>query len=512
MATMSLNKINRTALAEVRTHKKILMIMNIMLAAATLLLWMVDNEGLMVLGMFLFCVGGAIGIIASVNVFREMTNSQLCDVKLSLPMSNLERYFSRLLTLAYIHIFPMMGYGFLGLAGMYISNGFSEGFLDNIRIPDVVAIYMIALGITLFIDSVTVFCTTCCGALAESVYFSIIAMGCISVAPGVMYYQIANAFGGMSDVPEFIKYWTFSAVLAAEDANSPSDMILPQIISILISCALFAAAYLTFKRRDASSVGDPIAVKLFYEIIMVLGVFTVYSAFICSSAMKVGVILTAIIYLVINIIVIRAKINPKRIAFWLLKLAATSAVFMAIVFAGFLTDGFGIYDYMPIRSMANNDIRIYTYVLDDVRGTVDYEVQTDFGELSDEQMREVIKICRKYGYTAKTADRFFGLVSGDAYGRVRDGDTDSSSFNMVKVESCKQYKRMEDGSEYTLERTTLDQHILMSNEDVEQLFAELKELGIPVNISYTDYNDYDNYDDGVYEEEVPMSEEPAPAY
>ncbi len=284
MATMSLNKINRTALAEVRTHKKILMIMNIMLAAATLLLWMVENEGLMLLGMFLFCVGGAIGIIASVSVFREMTNSQLCDVKLSLPMSNLERYFSRLLTLAYIHIFPMMGYGFFGLAGMYIANGLSEGFLDLISISDVVAIYMIAVGITLFIDSVTVFCTTCCGALAESVYFSIIAMGCISVAPGVMYYQIANAFGGMSDVPEFIKYWTFSAVLAAEDANSPSDMILPQIISILISCALFAVAYLTFKRRDASSVGDPIAVKLFYEIIMVLGVFTVYSAFICSSA------------------------------------------------------------------------------------------------------------------------------------------------------------------------------------------------------------------------------------
>lgn len=512
MATMSLNKINRTALAEVRTHKKILMIMNIMLAAATLLLWMVENEGLMVLGMFLFCVGGAIGIIASVSVFREMTNSQLCDVKLSLPMSNLERYFSRLLTLAYIHIFPMMVYGLIGLGGMYISEILSdERYISDISATDFVAIYLIAVGITLFIDSVTVFCTTCCGALAESVYFSIIAMGCISIAPGVMYYQIANAFGGMSDVPEFIKYWTFSAVLAAEDANSPSDMILPQIISILISCALFAAAYLTFKRRDASSVGDPIAVKLFYEIIMVLGVFTVYSAFICSSAMKAGVILTAIIYLVINIIVIRAKINPKRIAFWLLKLAATSAVFMAIVVAGFLTDGFGIYDYMPIRSMANNDIRIYSYVSDDVRGT-DYEVQTDFGELSDEQMREVIKICRKYGYTAKTADRFFGLVSGDAYGRIMDGDTDSPCFSSLNIESCKEYKRKEDGSEYTLERTTFDQQLLMRNEDIEQLFAELKERGIPVKTSYTDFTDYNTYDDGVYEEEVPMSEEPAPAY
>ena len=52
----------------------------------------------------------------------------------------------------------------------------------------------------------------------------------------------------------------------------------------------------------------------------------------------------------------------------------------------------------------------------------------------------------------------------------------------------------------------------MRNEDIEQLFAELKERGIPVNISYTDFTDYSTYDDGVYEEEVPMSEEPAPAY
>ena len=75
MAAVSLDKINKTALAERATHKKISMIMNIMLAVATVLTWMVDNDGLRGLGMFLFCVGVGIGIIASVSVFREMTNS-----------------------------------------------------------------------------------------------------------------------------------------------------------------------------------------------------------------------------------------------------------------------------------------------------------------------------------------------------------------------------------------------------------------------------------------------------
>ena len=494
MATMSLNKINRTALAEVRTHKKILMIMNIMLAAATLLLWMVENEGLMLLGMFLFCVGGAIGIIASVSVFREMTNSQLCDVKLSLPMSNLERYFSRLLTLAYIHIFPVMVYGLFGLAGMYISEILSdERYIADISATDFVAIYLIGLGITLFIDSVTVFCTTCCGALAESVYFSIIAMGCISVAPGVMYYQIANAFGGMGDVPEFIKYWTFSAVLAAEDANSPSDMILPQIISILISCALFAAAYLTFKRRDASSVGDPIAVKLFYEIIMVLGVFTVYSAFICSRAMKAGVILTAIIYLVINIIVIRAKINPKRIAFWLLKLAATSAVFMAIVVAGFLTDGFGVYDHLPVRKMTNYGVDINTeyYLNGDYNKEYNGEATGDVGTVTDEDIRDMIKTARKYGKREKTFDRFKTLVFDDHnryyYDYASEDDISKNEYACVNIRVYKNYKQ-----DFT--RDVMYQTIYVDKDDIEALFNELADKGYDSRITVNNYNSYEYND------------------
>ncbi len=497
MASLSLSKINKTALAERRTHKKISMIMNIMLAVAALLLWMVGSNGLQILGMFLFSVGLGIGVIASVSVFRELTNSQLCDVKMSLPMSNLERYLSRLLTLCYIHVFPLMAYGIVGLGGMYFFDKLSDGAILDTTFVDLLTAYLVMLALTLFVDGITVFCTTCCGALAESVYFSIIAMGCLSVAPGVMYYRIADAFGGMSNVPEFIKFWTFSAVLAAEDSSN-WEIIYHQLISILISVLLFAVTYLIFKRRDASSVGDPIAFKLFFELIMALGVFTVYSAFICTSEMKIGVILTTVIYLVINIIVIRAKISIKRVAVWLLKLAATSAVFMAIVFAGFMTDGFGIYNYMPIRSMNGNSIEIQCTLSGEDKSTY-YSTYNGIGDgvnedLSDEQIREALRIVRKYGITDKTSDRFFGKVSGN------DDWGSSYDYCYVNVEIYKHVKKTaKEYGAYVSDHQILDQSIIVKSTDLDQMYDDIEAAGIEVNREVNNWTDYsDDYGEVVY--------------
>ena len=310
MAALNLSKINRTALAERKTHKKISMIMIIMLAVASVLCWMADSEGLQILGLFLYCVGMGVGIIAGVSVFREMTNSQLGDVKLSLPLSNAERFLSRLLTLAYVHVIPMLVFGFIGALGLFLNDGV-------ISDEEVWQALTLMVAYTFFIDSVTVFCTCCCGALAESIYFSVIAIGCLSVVPAAICYRIAQGFAGMGDYPDFIKYWTLSSAFALNDCVNKADYYVPQIISILLSCLAFFAAYLIFSRRDARSIGDPIAVRPFFEAIMLIGVFTVYSAFICTSSFNIGVIITAVIYITINIIVLILISTIPALTTWL---------------------------------------------------------------------------------------------------------------------------------------------------------------------------------------------------
>lgn len=504
MAAVSLDKINKTALAERKTHKKISMIMNIMLAVATVLTWMVDNDGLRALGIFLFCVGIGIGVIASVSVFREMTNSQLCDVKLSLPMSNKERYLSRLLTLGYIHIFPMLIYGFFAAGGIYITENYmsdSMSGMGGVNFTEVAAMYLMMASFTFFTDVITVLCTTCCGALAESVYFSIIALGCLSVTPGVMYYRIAESFAGLGEIPKFIRYWTFSVFMAAADGVGAEEALIPSVISILISFAVFWAVYFIYRRRDASTVGDPIAVRTFFEVIMALGVFMIYSVFICTNEMKIGVILTAIIYVIINIIVIRAKINIKQILKWLLKLAATSAAFMVIVVAGFLTDGFGAYNYLPVGDLGKDRVYInsdcdYDDDTETYHHSDSYNADGEYGELTNEQIRDAVKTVRSYGVTDKTSERFFALVGG--YAPYKDGTSDDDmAYTQIAI-----YKRVKDPYYEDYNTVVLHQSIDIRMSDVEALYNELESKGLHVDVNRDSWlNDnavYDEYGNILY--------------
>ena len=478
-----------------------------MLAVAALLTWIQDNDGLVALGFFLFCVGIGMGLIAVVSIFRELTNSQLCDVKMSMPMSSKERFLSRLLTLGYVQIFPMLVYGLFGALGMFImwvlADSPSYPMYGLFTGKEIFQLYVIMVSLVVFVDVVTIFCTCCCGALAESVYFSVIALGCTSILPGVLYTRLVSGMAGSENgLPEFIKYWTLSTGLSV-DSDTLWEFMLCNIVSIVLSCLLLIDAYLIFRKRDARSVGDPIAMPWFFEAILLIGVFMVYSVFICTSALLIGLIITAVIYVVINIIVIRGKITFKRIMGWVLKLAATTALFLAITVAAFLTDGFGAYTGMPIRKLDNNKLFISSYHYYD-GGTaepysVDYDANMDYNEFTDEQYRDAIKTVRSYGIRDKSFKRFISLISDSAWVNESDDwlkDTTEVQINLTRVKHVKSKNKNGKVVVEDYDVGMIYQTIYVHDSDLEELFNELESKGISVhrNVYYPEvYDEYEEY-------------------
>ena len=121
MAQTYLKKINKAAAAECRNRRKVrLMILIITVAAALFeaseftvknydsdyINWIFPNYDNF-FGLFLMFVAAAFGAFAVYGVFSDLTNKQTADVQLSLPMSAKERFHSKLLAVAKLHLIPL---------------------------------------------------------------------------------------------------------------------------------------------------------------------------------------------------------------------------------------------------------------------------------------------------------------------------------------------------------------------------------------------------------------------
>lgn len=508
MAAVSFKRINAAAKAETRTHTKILLIMNIMLSVATILYGLGDNGDVSGWGVMLFVFAIGIGIIAVVNSFRGLTNSQICDVKLSMPMTSLERYISRLLTVFYLHILPLIVYGFIASVWAYASLRNSD-WSDDFTFQTFMAIYVFVIAVSLFIDCITIFCTCCCGALAESVYFSLIAMGCLSLAPFLFFNQLNMNIAGINKVPEYIRYWTFTSVVSF-DSDKVSDAFISNGVSILISCAVIVLAYFMYRKRDARTVGKPIASRMFFEFIMFLGVLTVYSMFCFSSYFEIGIIIVAIIYYVINVIVIRSKINLKVMLKWGIKFIASTAVFVSLVSIGIATKAFGMYDYMPYAKMdgctMDIDADMTDYVYSDtnedyVRSGSYLRINGDSingdREFSDEQIREAVKIIRSYGKDSISFEEGFDncFVSGKYYEFYEKEDLYCIHLNVYKMtvvnENSPREEWIYDSKDY------INQDVYIEKDDADAMIKELNDAGIPVTKDKLQSYYEDEYGDAV---------------
>ena len=139
------------------------------------------------------------------------------------------------------------------------------------------------------------------------------------------------------------RYWGFLFMFS----DYLDGMIIHAAVGCVISIAVTLLSVLIYKKRDARSVGTPISSKLFFEIMMAGACATIFSLSFMSSEVMWGVLTAAVAYIIINIIVSRAKINALSFAKWIGKFAVTLTAFTVLTVISIKTGGFGYYKVRP---------------------------------------------------------------------------------------------------------------------------------------------------------------------
>ena len=213
---ITFRKIARAAAAEMRVHKKLAIITYVLYGVAfVLFIFNADFYGSKPPIEFMPSAWGTVFAVLGVlttffttlNVFRDTGNQQLCDVAMALPIKAVERFFSKLVCLFCIQVAPLI-VSVLGGNGLAVLFGtINHGKLME-ETPEIVfTMFFVALASCLFIMSITVLSSCCCGAFAESSYFSIIMMFIINGLPLAFVLNILNNSAG------FPSFWLFDGNL-----------------------------------------------------------------------------------------------------------------------------------------------------------------------------------------------------------------------------------------------------------------------------------------------------------
>ena len=409
---ITFRKILRAAFAEVRVHKKLAIITYVLYGVAMLLFlfnshFYTYNYGFSVSfspsgwGVAFAAAGVFVTFFAVLNIFRDTGNQQLCDVGMALPIKASERFLSKLLCLVFIQIAP---FTVSLLAGNWIAvfiGSIIHGTPDDETAKWIFMMFFIGLAIILFITAITTLCACCCGALAESAYFTFIMMFIINVLPIAFLGNILNtssgfdtgwhAFFDRDSLLIDISYWGIWSFFCDEDLVIPHSA-----VSCGISIIVTLLSGLIYKKRDARSVGTPISSKLFFEIMMAGACATMFSLTFMNSDLLWGVLIAGVAYIIINVIVSRAKINVLSFVKWIGKFALTTAVFTALVVACVKTGGFGYYRLRPDKVYLENvDFHITCAPTGSHYRDESIWIESK-APLTADQADEVMKICKKH--------------------------------------------------------------------------------------------------------------------
>ncbi|MCD7741842.1 MAG: hypothetical protein LUI06_06535 [Ruminococcus sp.] len=479
---MSFRRINLAALAQMRNHKKLFTATIILIAIIALF------SALYTTSMFPIA---AIGSLVVSNIFKDMLNKNVCDIEHSLPLSANERYFSKLLAILYMHILPVTVLSFLIF--LLFNN---EGILD----PDeYLTIICIALLQCLFVDAIAVF--SCChiGCFAESIYLSWILVFIISFLPYILVFKVCYMTAGLSSLSSDV-FECWGLTITNQSAGDVSFFI-KVCINCLISLALMVLSIFFYKTRDGKTVGKPIANKLYFEILMLLLVLTVFCIATFSEAIGLWFFIMAAIYVIINLIVMRKELKLKNFAVWLLKYVGSIAVCVIITAICFFTECFGASRKVPKADLSDCNVSIiicdsssYVYSALDLPDVPDYtSIYNQSAKLTDEQTRSIIKTVQSI--TTNRNHTIGDFIVALKNGKPND-DTVKVTLSVSKeVSKYEYFKNYSDYEKHLYETdvddmysvSLLDQSICVTEEEAYELYDMLSSLD-----TLSEYQTYSN--------------------
>lgn len=494
---ISFKKIARAAAAEVRVHKKLAIISYVLFGVAFLLFILDstsggDNRTLEYLhtsgwGVAFAVAGVGIGYFTVLNVFRDMSNQQFSDVSMALPIKSSERFLSKLLSLFYMQTAPLIASVIGGNGIFFLLSLFNYSTVEFSAFEPIFKLFFEFFAASMFIMAITVFCTCCCGAYAESSYFSLILMFVINVLPLYYIYNIIAPSAGLTryKIDDLIDvgYWGFMYL------QYYGEKIIPHcVVGSLISLIVMLLSGLIYIRRDARSVGKPISSRVFFEIIMFGGCATVFSVAFMNSAFGWGLLIAGVIYVIINIVVSRAKINALSFLKWIGKFAATVAVFLLFATVTIKTYGFGLANIRPDTKYLENTSFVISYYK---KSLSDWSYEKQYyksKKLSAEQAGQVIDIYKKHFKNSMNKANPFNIMFGNTHGLEETEIEVENPDPIYKKPSPEYFFRYSytydnDNNQRIYYMLEYEDELLLTPSELSAMIDELTELGLVYNSS-----------------------------
>ncbi|MCM1167237.1 MAG: hypothetical protein NC299_03290 [Lachnospiraceae bacterium] len=511
---ISFKKIARAALAEVRVHKK-LAIISFVLFGVSFLLAVFHADVFQYyygdaavfqpsLWAIVFAGGGVVvSYFTALNVFRDTNNQQLCDVSMALPIKASERFLSKLLCLFYLQVAPLI-VAVLGGNGIKILYGVIKFGKMEPETAETLFMYVFGfLAATMFIMAVAVLAACCCGAFAESAYFSLIMMAIINALPVFFINQVVCGASGINTTNPFsdfvdLGWWGLIYLLGYTD-----DIVLHCAVGCVISLVVMLLSGIIYVRRDAKTVGAPVASRVFFEIVMFTGCMTIFSMSVMNTAVMWGVLIAGVIYVIINIIVSRARISPLSFVKWAAKYIATAAAFTALLVATINTGGFGLINARPDKEYldgATFEVYVWSYGekfdhIPDKYGNYRFISDGLTADRADEAMSIIKEHIVKGREKISTADIIFDNIYGEGRATVR---VDAESINDIikKPSPAFCFRRFNDNVYGKIWKVDFGQYITITLDEAEAMLTELIEGGyVQTYVTVTDH-DYPESEQG----------------
>lgn len=463
---ISYKRIYKASDAELISQKKTCIISIILLAFAGLIYGcgtssLGDRADPSYLAVFIYFTALVPLFSCCVSVFKDMHDIPSADVSMSMPLSGIERYFSKILTIVRTWLVPFL----ISAAGAFLLSAIFGGShyyysygervtYDRSYHPEVMMKYNLQMFLwfmaaVLFIISVTAVCQCCIGAKAESRYLPVMLMTALSIFVPAVYAFITDHFADVSlsdyfdDYSSLFYVWTFSAIFAEFDSLKN---VLLMILNCLISAGVIIGGAFICRKRDARTVGRPIVFRLFFEIIMAVTLTLFFLMMHVGSGSLVVLFLGWLGSIILRIVVSRKNFSFSKIGIWTGMFAVYYVLFLVFMYIAFITGGFGAIYKTPSADEYNGSNVKISVDINRINRHMDYTdyYSADFSKpMKNGGREEVMSFVESVSKTAAKQNRMPGVYSYEMFGgdlncyectvRLTSRDNENSSRRFYRV-------------------------------------------------------------------------------
>lgn len=442
-------------------------------------------ESFAVIGVITTAIAGFMGIFIAIDSFSCLHNKSVVDMRLSLPLTSAQRFFSNFLSGFAVYVVPFlaaqvisllgMAYGFIFMEGRTFERqaGYKGGELvyDEYEciyfreaMPMLLKLIASGILVMLMLYTVTVLVTVCCGNKFESIAYTILINIMIPLTVYLVFQSMFQDLYGVdvSNIVMGIIMFTSPAggIAAAVGMAVGSDSLVSNfsmnylvwgICYFLITAGIGAGAFFLYKKRRAEQVSKPFVFKLLYYIISTAVIFCIYSVFYYDDIGIVPAILTTVIVYVI--LEVAANRGFRKIWLSLIKYAGVMAASVLIIFAAQETEGFGMVTRVPdisqVKYVELNYGGFYGMFRLPYEYTKDGRV-IDFLEFNEsENIETIISVHKNVVRDENRIERFARPGNGfEVRYHLKNGRTLTRKYNLTLAEVAEMLGRLDLTDEY----------------------------------------------------------------